>query len=67
MAAKSDNSTSNPNPAEILLSPQKCLSRVRYKAEIGRTAGNKRPAGYVGDDSGERRFNRLSQTRTTSP
>jgi pentapeptide MXKDX repeat protein len=41
---------------EILLSPQKCLSRVRYKAEIGRTAGNKRPARRVGDDSGERRF-----------
>jgi pentapeptide MXKDX repeat protein len=45
-----------PIPAEILLSPQKCLSRVRYKAEIGRTAGNKRPAGCVGHDSGERRF-----------
>jgi pentapeptide MXKDX repeat protein len=48
VAAKSGHNTSNPNPAEILLSPQKCLSRVRYKAEIGRTAGNKRPACRVG-------------------
>src|SRR5215813_8058632 len=47
---------STPIPAGILLSPQKCLSRVRYKAEIGRTAGNKRPARRVGHDSGERRF-----------
>jgi pentapeptide MXKDX repeat protein len=42
-----------PIPAEILLSPQKCLSRVRYKAEIGRTAGNKRPANRVGVEGGE--------------
>jgi pentapeptide MXKDX repeat protein len=48
VAVKSDHTTSNPDPAEILLSPQKCLSRVRYKAEIGRTAGNKRPACRVG-------------------
>jgi pentapeptide MXKDX repeat protein len=48
VAVKSDHTTSNPEPAEILLSPQKCLSRVRYKAEIGRTAGNKRPACRVG-------------------
>jgi pentapeptide MXKDX repeat protein len=38
------------------LSPQKCPSRVRYKAEIGPIAGNKRPCGCVGRGSGKRRF-----------
>src|SRR6185369_14354387 len=45
-----------PTPAEFLLSPQKRPSRDRYKAEIGRIAGNKRPAGCVGIGGGERRF-----------
>src|SRR5436305_14715103 len=45
-----------PGPAEIHLSPQKCPSRVRYKAEIGPTAGNKQPRGRVGRGSGKRRF-----------
>jgi pentapeptide MXKDX repeat protein len=43
------------------LSPQKCPSRVRYKAEIGPTAGNKRPRGRVGRGSGKRRFKNPSE------
>src|SRR3981189_2799284 len=38
------------------LSPQKCPSRVRYKAEIGPTAGNKRPRGCVGRGSRQPRL-----------
>src|SRR5262245_55875804 len=46
-----------PAPPKSTLSRQKCPSRVRYKAEIGPTAGNKRPRGCVGRGSGKRRFN----------
>ena len=59
---RANRNVSNPGPAEIHLSPQKCPSRVRYKAEIGPTAGNKQPRGCVGRGSGKRRYNSLIRT-----